>query len=559
MKIIFLVLLLTIPTFFRMLRPGIFSMQDFHIFRLYEFDKCVKDLQIPCRWAPDAGFGYGEPVFNFYTQIPYAMGEIFHFLGFQFIDSIKILFILTLVGSAVSMFFLARQIWGNNLSAILSAVVYTYAPYRALDIWVRGALPEAMAFVIFPVIILLINNIFSHKNLRDILLFRQKQTCLLSFSLALLLVTHNLSFLMFLPFLIIWIGFLIFTNKKWRLVLPIFGASILSVFLSAFYLLPIIFESKFIDLNLVTSGYFDFRAHFTTVNQLLISRFWGYGASLFGPKDDLSLSVGQVQWIFPLVTLLWFLFKKQDKQSLSSIKWKELLVLVGIGWLALFLTHNKSTFIWENIPFLSYLQFPWRWLAISTFAFSLASGGVAFLIKKNNGIFISVLIVLAVTLNFSFFKEDIWHKVGDLEQFSGNRWEEQIAASLPDYWPVFAKELPTEPAPKDPIILEGKASGSLVEKTSNKAAYDITVQSDDVKVQFPIVFFPGWKSYIDNQEIDIYPSGIYGLITTKVSGGMHTLTLSFTNTPVRTIGNIVSLLSLLTATILLLKADKRYG
>lgn len=521
-----------------MLRPGIFSMSDFHVFRLYEYDKCVADLQIPCRWAPDAGFGYGEPVFNFYMQIPYLIGEIFHIVGFQLIDSIKILFILSLVGSAISMFFLARQIWGNNLSAILSAVVYVWAPYRAVDVWVRGALPEAMAFIIFPLIILLINSFFAPKHFKNLVL--------LSLLLSLLLITHNLSFLMFMPFLFVWVAFLSFLKKEWKPILPIIGSFIFALFMSAFYLLPVILESKFVHLDLTTRGYFDFRGHFTTIYQLLISRFWGYGASLFGPVDDISLSVGQIQWMLPIVTLLGFLVKKKD--------WKKLAALIFIGWFALFMSHNKSALVWEKLPFLAYIQFPWRWLSIATFSFAIASGGlVPFLRNRYKNIVISCIILLTVLINIPFFREDIWKEVSDKEIFSGKLWEEQISASLPDYWPSFAQEMPSSPAPNEPILLSGEGNIVTEEKKSNKVSYKINIQSDKAEVQFPIVFFPGWKGMLDDRSLDIYPSGDFGLITADIKKATQTVSLSFGNTPVRTIGNIISLISALIFILLISK------
>ncbi|MEK7188709.1 MAG: hypothetical protein AAB685_02560, partial [Patescibacteria group bacterium] len=156
--LIILIVLVSIPTFYRMFSPGIYSMQDFHFFRLFEFDKCVKELQIPCRWSPDAGLGYGEPLFNFYGQVSYSIGEIFHLIGFSLIDSIKILFILSLLGSAIAMYFLAKRIWKNDFAAFVSAVLYLYAPYRAVEVWVRGALPEALSFVLFPLILLCIDK-----------------------------------------------------------------------------------------------------------------------------------------------------------------------------------------------------------------------------------------------------------------------------------------------------------------------------------------------------------------------------------------------------------------
>ena len=118
-KFLLLVILLSIPAFFRMVRSGIFSMSDFHLFRLYEFDKCVKAMQIPCRWAPDAGLGYGEPLFNFYPQLPYAIGEIFHLLGFTFVDSLKILFTLSIIGSAIAIYFLAKHLWKSQWAGIV--------------------------------------------------------------------------------------------------------------------------------------------------------------------------------------------------------------------------------------------------------------------------------------------------------------------------------------------------------------------------------------------------------------------------------------------------------
>src|SRR5712664_1210222 len=108
---VLLVLALSIPTFFQMIRPGIFSMQDFHYFRLVEFDKCVRDLQIPCHWAGDSGALFGEPLFNFYGQFVYVFGEITHLIGASLVDSLKLTFIFSLVGSSAAMFFLARKIW----------------------------------------------------------------------------------------------------------------------------------------------------------------------------------------------------------------------------------------------------------------------------------------------------------------------------------------------------------------------------------------------------------------------------------------------------------------
>ena len=80
------------------MRPGFFSMyDDMQVIRLQQMDKCVKDGQIPCRWAPDLGYGYGYPLYQYYAPLPYYVMETFHLLGFSLINSVKIGFILTII------------------------------------------------------------------------------------------------------------------------------------------------------------------------------------------------------------------------------------------------------------------------------------------------------------------------------------------------------------------------------------------------------------------------------------------------------------------------------
>ena len=74
-----------------LLVPGFFSMHDDQqIARLFELDISLKAGQIPPRWVENLGFGYGYPFFNFYPPLVYYLGEIFHTMGFSFINSTKL-------------------------------------------------------------------------------------------------------------------------------------------------------------------------------------------------------------------------------------------------------------------------------------------------------------------------------------------------------------------------------------------------------------------------------------------------------------------------------------
>ena len=505
-----------------MLRPGIFSTQDFHLFRLIAFDKCIKDFQFPCRWVADAGFGYGEPLFNFYGQLSYFFGEIFHLLGFSYISSFKFLFILSLVGSFVSMFILAKKVWRSNLAAFVSGALYLYAPYRALDVWVRGALPEALSFVLFPLVILFLDKFLDKERIKDGIVF--------SLFIAALVLTHNLSFILFLSVLIAWIIYRIVVSKKVHLIKHLFFYFLLSFLISSFYLLPVLFEAKYVTLATTIQGYFDFRGHFATLSQLLFSRFWGYGASLFGAEEFMSRAIGQLQWILPLLILV--LVRKKLKQN------KVFLLFLLTGWFSLFMTHNKSTFVWETIKPLFYVQFPWRFLAPALFSFALSSGAIVNLFKKGKLSITLIVVVLAIILNLSFFREDNWYQREDEDVLKGEVWQEQISASLKDYWPKYGKIFPTMPAP------EAFDNQILIKKGSNYASYRASADYSNA-VRFPISYFPGWIARIDGKQAVTYPSGDLGLVTVDIIGsGFHKVDLYFSNALVRRVGNFVSLASL---------------
>ena len=121
---------------------------DLQAFRVYEMAKCIEDFQIPCRWVPDMGWGNGMPIFNFYgVATYYAGGVLSYFVGF--IGASKLLFFLSLILGSFGLYLLIRDLWGKY-AGLTSAILYMFAPYKALDVFVRGALSESMALALIP-------------------------------------------------------------------------------------------------------------------------------------------------------------------------------------------------------------------------------------------------------------------------------------------------------------------------------------------------------------------------------------------------------------------------
>ena len=145
-----LVLLISLIAVINLIKPGFYSMyDDMQVIRLQQMDMCIKDGQIPCRWVPDLGYGYGYPLFQYYAPLPYYTMEAFHLVGLSYIDSVKIGFGLSVFLSAMFMYFLSRQFF-NKIPSLLASTLYIFLPFRAADLYVRGGMCQRWGMAALP-------------------------------------------------------------------------------------------------------------------------------------------------------------------------------------------------------------------------------------------------------------------------------------------------------------------------------------------------------------------------------------------------------------------------
>jgi len=528
--LIFLFLLvITFPTIKNILRPGYFPMHDdIQAMRVYEMDKCIKDRQIPCRWVPDMGYEYGYPQFNYYGPLPYYIMEAFHLTGFGFLDSVKAgLIVITLV-SVFGMFLLGESVWGAP-GGLISSILYAFAPYRALDFYVRGDIGELAALAIFPYLFWSVSQVLKGKK---------NSTFWLGLSFAALLMSHNISTLIFTPILVLWaLGQPKFKERFKFLIL----GGVWGILIGAFFAIPAFFEKGYVHVETLLLGYFNYLAHYVSISQLLFSTYWNYGSSEGGPWDELYLGIGLLHWILPLVSLI-VLFVIRKKKEFKTV-----LFLAILGWLSLFMTHEKSTFIWNHIPFLAYLQFPWRFLILATFLFSLAAGSISQIFKSKKQILITLILLFFSVMIFysSYFQPRKWLDITDSDKFSGESWTLQTTISIFDYLPIFAKHPPAQKAPNQPIFIQGKGSVLSGNKLSDSQNWQINVDTKSAVVEIPTYYFPIWKVLVDGKEGPIDYNNELGLINFNLVSGKHVVYAKLTNTLIRSAANIATLLGLL--------------
>ncbi len=555
---------------FLIFQSGYFNMHDdLQMMRQFELEKCISDGQIPCRWVPDMGYGFGFPLFNFYPPLPYLVGEIFRIIGFSFVETAKLTFALAFLLSGITMYFLSKEFFGR-VGGMLSSIFYIWAPYHSVDIYVRGAMNEAWALVWFPLIFLssykLLKNDEGSSKRSNV-----KWVITLALSYAALFLSHNLMVMIFTPFFAIWVLIHLVKFGSWKKIPSLLVSGLWGLGISAFFTFPALLENKFTQVKGQLVGYYDYTVHFATIKQLLFSRFWGYGASVWLEEDRMSFQIGHLHWILSIIiaVLLIIRFYKGKGSVINRFKNDNLLLassfLFFMGWFAAFMTHSKSTFIYLAFPALGYVQFSWRFLTLVIFAFSFLAGylpGVFANWKLNKGLFSKLvatppqllifflLSIFLVVLDWNYFKPE-YGKMGPLtdeQKFSGKAWSLQQTAGIYDYLPSTAKEAPKEPQKVLAEIIEGKGDPSGMEQGTYWAKVNTNIDTQDAKLRINILNFPGWKAFIDGKEVEIFipQEEKWGRIHIDVPAGQHLVYLQFFNTPIRTWSNLISLFSIIT-------------
>ncbi len=536
--IIFIIFILVIPLK-ALLGPQFYTSHDgqSHLARLYQLDKVIRDGQLPPRWAGQFAGERGYPVFIFAYPLPYWLAEVFYLSGFNLAESIKLVFALFYILSGLAMYWLVKELFKNQWAGFLAAVLYTWAPYRFVKIFVTASLGESMAFTFIPLILLAIYK-FS----------------LLGFALSLtaLILTHLISLIMFLPLMgsfIFWILRVLKRDKKIRMAKRLWLGILLGLGLSAFYLLPAVWEKRYTRYaEVLAQNYFQ---QFVEPLKLLYSK-WGYGVPKITP-DGLSLQLGAAQWLVILstLTLVFLTFKKLKKQK--KFFYLSLLVLFNF-WLSVFLMLAISKPLWDLLPPLQTVDTPWRFLGVLVFTSAFLGGWFIRELKSK-----TLMIFMFLFLLFLAFYGNRHHlRINapinyDEKYFAHYYW---VGSGWDEYRPKWLKDTYHKPPKKLVEIINGSCKVSQETKKSNFIAFNLFCEGP-AEVLVNGAYYPGWRLWVGEKEFtsqmiaNLEESS--GLILFKVQKGNHQIKLKFGETLLRLTADGISLFSLLVLIFLFLK------
>lgn len=507
-------------------------MDDVQVVRTAVMRQELLHGQFPVRYVDEFGNGGGYMLFQFYSPLPYYLGAIINLSGLTLVKTTKIVFLLSYLVGLVGMYFLLR-VYTRRVVAVIGTILFIASTYLSFDVYFRGALAEVYAFMFVPWVFYGWSKVKQTKSTGYILLT--------AVSYALLIISHTL--IAFATSLLLGIYLLLpplsLTSMKRN-----FYTLSLGVGLSAFFWFPSFIEQRFIQYS---SSYFvtdSYKGNF--LNPLQIAGLQPIPWNFLPPLLGLGLFAGTLLGLY--------LYIKQKKFDSFYF-----FCLLGFGISVLF-TWDITKVLWEKIIYLRYMQFPYRWLTLTTF-FAVVITSLALNRIKNQwlAIALGVLFLLpTVSIYYHYLRPTNYRYVSDEIYKAEDACSTTAWAN--EHLPIWVKE-----------CLPKKNTFPLVKTTDDTIVRNVRVGQNGREISFQTsgkqsrvlvkrYYFPEWTATVDGANVTDEPYTKYGLVSFIVPEGKHTSTIRFQNTWANTIGNIVSLVSIGIGVLLLWKvvAEKFY-
>lgn len=525
--IVLILVVLSVVPLWDLLTPGYPVTHDGrdHVARIANFYLSLAEGNIVPRWAANLNWGYGHPILMFLYPLPSYVGSVFHAIGFSFVDSTKLVFAVGFVASIFAMYIWAHASWGIA-AGLTAAILYGFAPYRFIDLYVRGAIGEHMAFIFPP---LICYGLFILSRTRAGI--HAGAFIVIALGTGLLILSHNALSLMFLPIIFFYALYLsgYEASHRFRFLLTAIVGIGTGFLLSAFYWVPGFFEGKYTLRDIVTAG--EFSGRFVPWLSFIYSR-WSYGGG-----NELSKWLGAGSWL--AIIMGFFVLEKNSKYR--SMMVGSILIL----FFAMFTMTSASAPLWNTITLLQKFQFPWRLLSVTTFMTAVIGAlAVCLSVPKKRVVTAILLCMVAVLTTIPMWRAKEYTIMPE-SYFTGIYNGTTDTGESSPIWSVrFMEKRP------DAVAYLMPESGSITEglRTGTTRSYAVSVTSP-VRFVENTLYFPGWQVYINNSPIDpeklIFQDPAYrGLMTFDLDPGTYDIRFVFTDTKLRRLSNYVSLASL---------------
>ena len=473
------------------------------------------------RWLMNMNHGAGSPVFYFYAPLPFYIAAIPALIlsGSKLTVQLAWGEWLLIALSGATFFHYARRRYSRAI-AFLGAVLYMLLPYHfEIDLWRRQDIGELANFIWMPLVLLYTEQLFEGYTER---LFEGRRAFVgLALSYTLMLFSHLPSALLFSICVGGYVLVLSSSRHAWRRLPPFAGAIAVGVLIAGIYWVPALFSEQYIRTQKLWTPYFDFHRWFFSFGEAL-----HHDAGTKAFVERLFKLIGISTAIFAVCWLPAFRWR----ETVGTKKLAACFVLIAIAW---FFMSSRSAFVWEHVPELWKVQFPWRIAMVVDLAAAIAALHALHCLQIHRDWFsAAALLVSLLALTWCFATADVLH---ELDPFDNQWWvtgrDNAVRNGLdaPEYttaWnPSRADDTSTEIAGRRRLVYDVDVGEIKIERWAPRR---ITLQVDlaqPTQVSVRQYYFPNWSARGDGGALHLRPAPKNGLLEVALPAGSYRVDL----------------------------------
>ncbi|MBD3279133.1 MAG: hypothetical protein GF390_00295 [Candidatus Pacebacteria bacterium] len=496
-----------------------------HLARFANYKIAVREGQIPPRWAPNLMNHYGYPVLNYVYPLANLLSLPFSLMKFYYGLTFKILASLSIAFGLVGLWQWLTEWQLKNSAKVFSLLAYVVSPYLVNLVYFRGNIGELMALNLLIWLFYWAERLVQNKQLN----FTDQLFGLLTWTGFLL--AHNIAVLFGTPLVIAYLLLRLQLTAQLNInKIKQFGCWLVgAILLTLWFWLPALAEKEQIILDQAQS-FLSYQDHFVSLPQLLFSPL-SFGFSYIGRVDSLSFSLGVVLVVSLGLTGL-YLVKQLFLGKLNTfilLNWLACLLLI-----ALQLSFTRP--IWQLLPVLAYIQFPWR---LTLFATVLSLPLIAMIFQQTQqlGRFMLVGFLLVQLIGLLKLQPvDYFQRTNlDYDAFA------QSTATLNEYTPKGFSYIDFSDWQPTAKLLTGEGKIDTQFWSGSQRKYQLNLATEAVIVE-PTMNFLGWQTQANGQRVNYLNNDqVQGRLAYQLPAGEYQVITRFTQqTWPRLLGNLVS-------------------
>lgn len=553
-------LCLAVPQLILLLSGDTFLSQSsdaqLHIDRTIAITTELKNGYFWPRWSHYLHGGYGSPIFNYYSPLVYILGGMLNLLTGLPHD-------LILSGVIVGIVFLrplgaylfARQ-FVDAPSALAGASLYTWMPFHFRELMIQVNIPQFMAIALIPFVLWALVRAIKNQSIGWYLFG--------AVLFAVVIVTHQLTAFLFAPVLIgvLTAYVMLFSTTRQQRIHDLTWAGLavlLGLIVSAIYWLPALSELKLTQIDTIQDATFTIDKNYidpaflfapiTAIDQGWLNWQNYYGS--FGPR------AGQAHVIVLGLALVMIVFSRLAR-PLKALTF----LSASLAIFSLLMITPLSSKIWDVLPLIGYIQFPWRFLIVFGIAIIVPAGLLVMGIPERwrmigaglviGGVFLSVLPLFYAPITFTPAGEVSPADVLRRERETGNiattasneylsRWatvaplrvlnDEEMAVLQEGGWRIWLDES-TLPDGASAVYQTDSPAGVSVYRVTSDQPFDLIFQQ---------LYYPAWDVRLDGERLEEFPITDYGLVGVSLPAGVHDVSIRYGGTATQHTATLISL------------------